>query len=72
MNSHYFRDALDRGEPIVLDGGLATQLESQGNDISDKLWSARLLMLPISQFTMSRAVMAAPFRVRQERRRPWQ
>ncbi len=44
MDSHHFRDALRRGEPILLDGGLATQLEAQGNDLSDKLWSARLLI----------------------------
>jgi len=30
--------------PIVLDGGLATQLEAQGNDLVDPLWSARLLV----------------------------
>jgi homocysteine S-methyltransferase len=29
---------------LVADGGLATQLEAQGNDLSDWLWSARLLM----------------------------
>jgi homocysteine S-methyltransferase len=28
---------------VVLDGGLATQLEAQGHDLSDALWSARLL-----------------------------
>src|SRR3954454_16115547 len=28
---------------VVLDGGLATQLEAQGADLSDELWSARLL-----------------------------
>ncbi len=28
---------------VVLDGGLATQLEAQGHDLSDRLWSARLL-----------------------------
>src|SRR3954469_7108473 len=28
---------------IVLDGGLATQLEAAGQDLSDELWSARLL-----------------------------
>jgi homocysteine S-methyltransferase len=44
MDSHHFRDALRHGEPILLDGGLATQLEAQGNDLSDKLWSARLLI----------------------------
>ena len=29
--------------PLVLDGGLATQLEADGADLSGKLWSARLL-----------------------------
>ena len=37
-----FADALDRGI-VVLDGGLATQLEAQGHDLRDSLWSARLL-----------------------------
>lgn len=30
--------------PLPLDGGLATQLEAQGNDVSSALWSARLLV----------------------------
>ena len=29
---------------VVLDGGLATELEARGADISDALWSARLLL----------------------------
>jgi homocysteine S-methyltransferase len=29
---------------VVLDGGLATELERQGNDLNHKLWSARLLL----------------------------
>lgn len=29
--------------PVVLDGGLATQLESQGHNLTSELWSARLL-----------------------------
>ncbi|MEU0930685.1 homocysteine S-methyltransferase [Streptomyces malaysiensis] len=29
--------------PLVLDGGLSNQLEAQGCDLSDELWSARLL-----------------------------
>src|SRR5918911_5041862 len=29
--------------PVVLDGGLATELEVQGHDLSSALWSARLL-----------------------------
>jgi homocysteine S-methyltransferase len=28
---------------LVADGGLATELEARGNDLSDSLWSARLL-----------------------------
>ncbi|XHM63996.1 homocysteine S-methyltransferase [Streptomyces nigra] len=28
---------------VVLDGGLSNQLEAQGHDLSDELWSARLL-----------------------------
>ncbi|MFI8851238.1 homocysteine S-methyltransferase [Streptomyces sp. 891-h] len=28
---------------VLLDGGLSNQLEAQGNDLSDELWSARLL-----------------------------
>jgi homocysteine S-methyltransferase len=44
MDSHHFREALRTGRPLVLDGGLATQLEAQGADLSDRLWSARLLV----------------------------
>lgn len=29
---------------VVLDGGMATELEAQGFDLSDRLWSARLLL----------------------------
>lgn len=35
-------DALGDGV-VVLDGGLATELERRGHDLSDDLWSARLL-----------------------------
>ncbi|OIJ89978.1 homocysteine S-methyltransferase [Streptomyces colonosanans] len=35
-------EALAAG-PVVLDGGLSNQLESAGYDLSDALWSARLL-----------------------------
>jgi homocysteine S-methyltransferase len=44
MDSTTFRAALASRDPIVLDGGLATQLEAQGADLSDRLWSARLLV----------------------------
>lgn len=29
---------------VILDGGLATELEARGHDLSDRLWSARLLL----------------------------
>lgn len=35
-------DALAAG-PVLLDGGLATELEARGHDLSSALWSARLL-----------------------------
>lgn len=31
------------GEVVVLDGGVATELEARGHDLSDDLWSARIL-----------------------------
>src|SRR5947209_20334832 len=31
------------GPPVMSDGGLATELEARGHDLSDALWSARLL-----------------------------
>jgi homocysteine S-methyltransferase len=34
---------LDRDRPMLIDGGLATQLEAQGCDIGNALWSASLL-----------------------------
>lgn len=37
-------ELLASDEPIVSDGGLATELERRGNDLSDRLWSARLLL----------------------------
>ena len=43
MTKHRFREALKRGVPMILDGGLATQLEAQGCDIGNELWSASLL-----------------------------
>lgn len=41
-NSAFIR-LLERDQPLLLDGGLATQLESQGCDIGNDLWSASLL-----------------------------
>lgn len=43
MSGGGFEAALAAG-PVVLDGGLATQLEARGHDLSDSLWSARLLL----------------------------
>ena len=40
---HPFSDHIARYGVAILDGGLATELEAQGNDLSDDLWSARLL-----------------------------
>jgi homocysteine S-methyltransferase len=37
------RQLLDRHGPVILDGGLATQLEAMGFDIDSELWSAALL-----------------------------
>jgi homocysteine S-methyltransferase len=34
---------LQKQGTLILDGGLATELERQGHDLSDSLWSARLL-----------------------------
>ncbi|HEV7930846.1 MAG TPA: homocysteine S-methyltransferase [Actinomadura sp.] len=42
MSGTSLRAAVEEGV-VVLDGGLATRLESQGHDLSGGLWSARLL-----------------------------
>lgn len=39
-----FRPFLDARGLVVLDGGLATELERRGADLNDPLWSARLLI----------------------------
>ena len=38
-----FAEALATG-PVVLDGGLGTLLADRGNDVTDELWSARILL----------------------------
>lgn len=43
MSRKPFLKALARDVPLILDGGLATQLEAQGCDIGNALWSASLL-----------------------------
>ena len=35
---------LDEYDVMILDGGLATELESRGHDLGDELWSARVLL----------------------------
>lgn len=39
-----FQPFLDENGLLILDGGLATELENRGYDLDDTLWSARLLM----------------------------
>jgi homocysteine S-methyltransferase len=38
-----FADALGGDAPVILDGGLSTWLAAQGHDLTDHLWSARLI-----------------------------
>lgn len=45
---------------VLLDGGLATELEARGHDLSDRLWSARLLLSdPAAIEAVHRAYFAA-------------
>ncbi|MFF7652595.1 homocysteine S-methyltransferase [Streptomyces sp. NPDC007983] len=46
------------GAPLVLDGGLSNQLEAQGCDLSDELWSARLLADDPGQIEAAHAAYA--------------
>ncbi|WP_461029488.1 homocysteine S-methyltransferase, partial [Streptomyces sparsus] len=46
-------------ETLVLDGGLAHQLTAAGNDLSDELWSARLLADAPEQLAAAHAAYAA-------------
>jgi homocysteine S-methyltransferase len=49
-----------RAQVITLDGGLATQLEAQGGDVSSALWSAELLRTrPEQIYAAHRAFFAA-------------
>lgn len=55
-----FAAVLARDEPLILDGGLATQLEAQGCDLNNPLWSASLLLdRPDEIVTASRAFLDA-------------
>ena len=43
--STMIRDLLEKnGGSAVIDGGLATELEANGADINDPLWSAKCLL----------------------------
>ena len=43
IENSQFQEALASGKPILIDGGLATELEAKGHDIGTNLWSAALL-----------------------------
>ncbi|MPQ99008.1 homocysteine S-methyltransferase [Modestobacter sp. I12A-02628] len=45
--------------PVVLDGGLATELEAQGHDVGSALWSARLLRDDPAAVVAAHAAFAA-------------
>jgi homocysteine S-methyltransferase len=45
--------------PVVLDGGLSTELEAQGHDLSSALWSARLLRDDPGAIVAAHAAFAA-------------
>src|SRR4051794_19490094 len=51
-------DALATG-PVVLDGGLSTELESRGHDVTSALWSARLLRDDPAAITEAHTAFAA-------------
>ncbi|MDI5974485.1 homocysteine S-methyltransferase [Streptomyces sp. SL13] len=58
-----FADAIAAG-PVVLDGGLSNQLAAQGCDLTDELWSARVLAEEPEQVVAAhRAYLAAGARV---------
>jgi homocysteine S-methyltransferase len=52
------REALAAG-PVVLDGGLSTELEARGHDVSTALWSARLLLADPGAVVAAHAAFAA-------------
>ena len=51
-------EALATG-PVVLDGGLSTELEARGHDVSSALWSARLLRDDPEAIVAAHAAFAA-------------
>ena len=54
----YLPEALATG-PVVLDGGLSTELEARGHDVSSALWSARLLRDDPAAIVAAHAAFAA-------------
>jgi homocysteine S-methyltransferase len=55
-----FEKAIASGSPVILDGGLATELERRGYDIGTKLWSAKLLQShPEAIIDVNRAFLEA-------------
>ncbi|MEU8618690.1 homocysteine S-methyltransferase [Streptomyces sp. NPDC048623] len=58
MNSDRTLSAALADEVLVLDGGLSNQLEAQGCDLSDALWSARLLADAPEQIEAAHAAYA--------------
>ena len=44
MTKSTFEQILAANRPIVIDGGLATQLEAQGYDINNPMWSASIIV----------------------------
>src|SRR3954466_8251485 len=51
-------DAL-AGGPVILDGGLSTELEARGHDVGTSLWSARLLRDDPAAVVAAHAAFAA-------------
>ena len=45
--------------PVVLDGGLSTELEARGHDVTSALWSARLLLTDPEAVVATHAAFAA-------------
>ena len=44
VSTQLFQPFWDQAETVILDGGLATELENRGADLDDPLWSAKLLL----------------------------
>ena len=44
MSTDPLSSIINTQRAVVLDGGLATELERRGADLADDLWSAKLLL----------------------------